>query len=152
LYIFLAQKLLEGHCGEAPRPQAGASRQGLNFFILCPLTPRTARGLRGTIRSSDIDIGMVIKTTPTGRDTRAIYNILYRLFSDLYRQFKLDIVFLQTATLSLQYSAIKEGKVIFEEDPRFTADYENRVINQYLDFRPVLDFFDRVTMERYGKA
>jgi predicted nucleotidyltransferase len=103
-------------------------------------------------RSSDIDIGVVLKTTPAGRDTRAIYNILYRLFSEPYPQSKLDIVFLQTATVSLQYTAIKEGKVIFEEDPKFTADYENRVINQYLDFRPVLDFFDRVTMERYGKA
>ncbi len=103
-------------------------------------------------RSSDIDIGVVLKTTPTGRDTRAMYDTLYRLFSELYRQSKLDIVFLQTATLSLQYSAIKEGKVIFEEDPKNTADYEQGVINQYLDFRTVLDFFDRVTMGRYGKA
>jgi hypothetical protein len=64
----------------------------------------------------------------------------------------LDIVFLQTAPLTLQYSAIKDGKILFEEDPRFTADYVNLVMNQYLDFKPVLDLFDQVSMERYAKT
>jgi hypothetical protein len=63
-----------------------------------------------------------------------------------------DIVFLQMAPLPLQFCAIKEGKIIFEEDPIFTADYEYGVINQYLDFRPVLDFFDKVATERYAEA
>lgn len=31
-------------------------------------------------------------------------------------------------------------------------DHENIVINQHIDFRPVLDYFDRATMERYAKA
>lgn len=87
-----------------------------------------------------------------GNYNRAINHILYQLFSELYRDSKLDIVFLQTSPLSLQYSAIKEGKVLFEEDPIFTADYENRTISQYLDFRPVMDFFDRVATEGYAKA
>jgi predicted nucleotidyltransferase len=103
-------------------------------------------------RSSDIDIGVVLKDSPSGKDTRALYQNLYDIFSGVYPTSKLDIVFLQVASLSLQYFAIKEGKVLFEEDPTFTADYENFVINQYLDFRPVLDFFDRVTMERYAKT
>ena len=103
-------------------------------------------------RLSDIDIGIVLKTPASGRDTRTLYHMLYQLFSEVYPREKLNIVFLQTASLSLQYAAIKEGKIIFEEDPRRTADYEQGVINQYLDFRTVLDFFDRVTMERYGEA
>jgi len=52
--------------------------------------------------------------------------------------------------LSLQYSAIKDGKVFFEEVPILAVDYEYEVINQYLDFKPVLDFFDHVRMERYA--
>jgi hypothetical protein len=78
--------------------------------------------------------------------------MLYQLFSAVYPRSKLDIVFLESAPLPLQYSAIRDGKLIFEKDPKFTADYENRVINQFLDFKPVLDFFDRVTMERYAKT
>ena len=62
----------------------------------------------------------------------------------------MDIVFLQRAPLALQFSAIRDGKVIFEVDPVFRADYENLVVKQYLDFRPVLDFFDRVAAQRYA--
>ncbi len=101
---------------------------------------------------SDIDIGVVFKNPPSGRDIRKLYNASYQLFSELYPGLKVDIVFLQAASLSLQYSAIKEGKIIFEEDPLFTSDYEYRIVNQYLDFRPVLDFFDRVVSERYVKT
>ena len=100
---------------------------------------------------SDIDIGVVLES-PSGKDTRVLYHNLYGLFEELYPASRLDIVFLQEAPLSLQYSAIREGKILFEKDPRLTVDYENIVMNQYLDFRPVLDYFDEVTMERYAKA
>jgi predicted nucleotidyltransferase len=101
---------------------------------------------------SDIDIGIVLKSSVSGSDPRTLYHMLYQLFSAVYPRSKLDIVFLESAPLPLQYSAIRDGKLIFEKDPKFTADYENRVINQFLDFKPVLDFFDRVTMERYAKT
>jgi len=85
-----------------------------------------------------------------GQDTREPYNVLFQIFSDLCPDSRVDIVFLQHAPLALQFSAIRDGKVIFEQDSVFRADYENRVVNQYLDFRPVLDFFDRVAAERYA--
>jgi predicted nucleotidyltransferase len=100
--------------------------------------------------TSDVDIGVVLKEPI--EDTRSSYKILYEVFSAIYPSSPLDIVFLHKASLPLQYFAIKDGKIIFEEDPKSTADYENRVINRYLDFRPVLDLFDRVAMKRYVKA
>ena len=105
-----------------------------------------------TSRLSDIDIGIVLKTPASERHSRTLYHMLYQLFSEVYPSSKLDIVFLQTASLSLQYAAIKDGKILFEEDPKLTADYVNLVINQYLDFKPVLDLFDQVSMERYAKT
>jgi predicted nucleotidyltransferase len=112
-------------------------------------------GSRATRRGSplsDVDIGVVMKNPSFEKDTRRLYHALYQLFSDLYPASKLDIALLPISPLPLQYFAIKEGQILFEEDPIFTADYENLVINQYLDFRPVLDFFDQVTMERYAKT
>ena len=103
-------------------------------------------------RLSDLDIGVVLKKPPLKGDTRSTYDRLYRLLTEVYPASKLDIVFLQTAPVALQYSAVKTGKILFEEDPVFTADYEYSVINQYLDFRPVLDRFDQVAMERYAKT
>jgi predicted nucleotidyltransferase len=105
----------------------------------------------GSNKLSDMDIGVVLKDLPLSGDTRVLYNALYKIFSELYSDSKIDIVFLQKAPLSLQYSSIKDGKVLFEEDPILTADYEYRVVNQYLDFRPVLDFFDNIGIERYAQ-
>jgi uncharacterized protein len=103
-------------------------------------------------RLSDIDIGVVLEKTPSEKEARNLYDKLYAIFTEVYPSSKLDIVFLQKAPLSLQYSAVREGKTLFERKPELTMDYENIVINQYIDFRPVLDYFDRITMERYAKA
>ncbi|MBI3814555.1 MAG: nucleotidyltransferase domain-containing protein, partial [Nitrospinae bacterium] len=93
---------------------------------------------------SDIDIGIVVKDSKTLEDTRALYTVLYDIFQELYPAKKVDIVFLQKSPLPLQYYAIKEGKVLFEDDPRITADYESYVMNMNLDFKPVLEYFDKV--------
>jgi predicted nucleotidyltransferase len=111
-----------------------------------------SRATRRRTRSSDTDIGVVFRSLEFGNDHRVTYHALYQLFSELYPGSKLDIVFLQESPLSLQYSAIKEGKILFEIDPVFTANYENQTVNQYLDFRPVMDFFDRAAAEGYAKA
>ena len=103
-------------------------------------------------RLSDVDLGLVLEEFPPGKDTRTIYHNLYGLFVEIYPASKLDIVFLQGSSLSLQYFAISEGKILFEKDPKFRADYEESIIKQYLDFKPVLDYFDRVTMEKYGET
>jgi len=107
-------------------------------------------GSKATRRASplsDTDIGVVLGEMRPEQDTRAQYIALFKIFSDLYPDSKVDIVFLQRAPLALQFSAIRDGKVIFEEDPVFRADYENLVVKQYLDFRPVLELFDRVAAE-----
>lgn len=102
--------------------------------------------------ASDMDIGVVLNVPPSGKDTRSLYQCLYKLLLEMFPDAKLDIVFLQNSPLSLQYSAIRDGRILFEDDPIFTVDYENRVVNFYLDFRPVLDFFDRITLRRYAEA
>ena len=102
--------------------------------------------------ASDMDIGAVVKNSSVLKDTRALYQSLYEIFSEMFPKVELDIVFLQNSPLSLQYSALSDGRILFEEDPVFTVDYENRVVNFYLDFRPVLDFFDRITLKRYAEA
>ena len=101
---------------------------------------------------SDIDIGVVVKDSKTLEDTRALYDVLYDIFQELYPAKKVDIVFLQISPLPFQYSAIKETKVLFEEDSRITADYESYVINMNLDFKPVLEYFDKIASMRYANV
>jgi predicted nucleotidyltransferase len=109
-----------------------------------------SKAIRRASPLSDTDLGVVLRKMRPEQDTRAQYNVLFQIFSDLYPDSRVDIVFLQRAPLALQFSAIRDGRVIFEQDSVFRADYENLVVKQYLDFRPVLDFFDQVAAERYA--
>lgn len=119
--------------------------RGLGVFIVYLFGSRS-RGKGSPM--SDVDIGVVLKATIPAGDARSIYQSLYEIFTELYPSSKVDIVLLQSAPLTLQYSAISEGKILFEEDPILTADYENRVVNRYLDFIPILDYFDSVVARR----
>lgn len=91
---------------------------------------------------SDIDIGVVFSNIKSAEYTNKIYISLYEIFAELYPAFTIDIVFLQSAPLALQYDAIKNGRVLFETDPKLRADYEANVMEMYLDFMPVLRVFD----------
>jgi len=105
-----------------------------------------------TVRS-DIDIGIVLKKPKNLGDTRPLYNALYLEFSKIFKPTflrQLDIVFLQNAPIPLQYNAIAYGKVLYEEDPVQRADYEERVMNQYMDFKPLLEYFDIIALKRYS--
>jgi len=91
-------------------------------------------------RLSDINIGVMLKESPSKKDTKALYQSLYGLLSELYPPSTLEIVFFTDAILSLQYLAIQERWIRFEKEPQFTADYEEFILKQYLDFRSVLVF------------
>jgi predicted nucleotidyltransferase len=125
-------------------------KEKLKFLGVAVVYLFGSKAIRRASPVSDIDIGVVFKQLRPEQDTRTQYNNLFKIFSDLYPHSRVDIVFLQRAPLALQFSAIRDGKVIFEVDPVFRADYENLVVKQYLDFRPVLEFFDRVAAQRYA--
>jgi predicted nucleotidyltransferase len=102
---------------------------------------------------SDIDVGIVFKKPMMPEDTRPLY---HRIYSELSKIFQtsftkdLDLVFLQKASLPLQYNAIINGSVLYEDDPVERADYEEAVARQYMDFKPILEYFDTISMERYA--
>jgi len=101
---------------------------------------------------SDIDVGIVVKNPKNLQDTLPLYNAVYVEFAEVFSPTflrKLDIVFLQNAPIPLQYNAITSGRILYEEDAVKRADYEEKVLNHYLDFNPVLEYFDSVASERY---
>jgi predicted nucleotidyltransferase len=103
--------------------------------------------------NSDIDIGILLKNKKLLEDTRPLYSAVYSELANVFKPSflrELDIVFLLNASLTLQYEAITKGKVIYEEDPVQRADYEEMVINQYMDFKPVLEYFDKIASSRYA--
>lgn len=69
-----------------------------------------------------------------------LYHRIYEIILDaLPKNFEreLDLVFLQRASYSLQFEAINYGKVLYEVSPIFRADYEEEVLKNYLDLKPL---------------
>ena len=99
---------------------------------------------------SDIDIGVVLRDVSLLKHSKKIYTKLYAIFADIYPSFAIDIVFLQSASVPLQYDAVRYGRGLFEPGPKQRADYEAEVMNMYFDFMPVLRAFDAAAGARYA--
>lgn len=99
---------------------------------------------------SDIDIGVVFTEPKVLENSLKLYSQLYEIFNEAIKPKKeIDLVFLQQTSLGLQFNVINEGKVIYEISGEFRADYEERVLNEYLDFKPVIDYFNKVAVEAF---
>lgn len=110
-----------------------------------------SRKTRGYLKYYDYDIGVVFKKK-TENQTK-IYSKVYDLISqdvpDLINGPKLDISFLQKANPALQMTAVKYGKILMEIDPRFRADYEERVTKLYNDYLPLKREFEEATLTAF---
>lgn len=103
---------------------------------------------------SDFDIGIVLINPSVlfkPKKFLSYYHQLYEIISEILpKSFKgkLDLVFLQKASYSLQFEAINYGKVLYEISPLLRADYEEKVLKNYLDFKPLLEEFYQAILKR----
>lgn len=101
---------------------------------------------------SDFDFGILLKNPKVLADFKTrkkTYNELYDIFSEkIKRLVNIDIVFLQDVYLQLQYHAVSRGKIIYEADPNFSADYKEKVMENYADFAPIRKEFHQAILER----
>lgn len=82
---------------------------------------------------------------------RKTYTELYNVFANIFPTIlerELDLVFLQQTPLDFQYNVILKDKVLYQRNSQFRVDYEEQVLNEYLDSKPVVDYFDQVFLER----
>jgi predicted nucleotidyltransferase len=113
-----------------------------------------------THKLSDVDIGIVFEKPERYKDkTLDVYLKLYDIFTEvlpkdyLKRRFQLkehefDIVFLQFSPISLQFDAIKEGKVLYEKDKEKRLNYEEYVTKRYCDLKYFYDIHYQAILER----
>ena len=109
-----------------------------------------AEGVAG--KASDIDIGIVLKNPiPKQKPATDLYNALFHILHDCFdmSNFRtMDIVFLQRASLELQFDVIRHGKVLFESSSDVRMNFEERVATLYRDFKPILKQFNNAILER----
>lgn len=94
-----------------------------------------ASGAEGPL--SDYDFAVYFDLKDKGR----MSDIRFELLDQLSRELKTDDVDLVVLNLTespeLKYNIIKEGRLIFEEEPYKTI-FEPRVLNEYFDFKALL--------------
>jgi len=105
---------------------------------------------------SDYDIGVVFveprKVAVDGFDlSLKLYDILSRDIPEQLRGPRLDISLLDKANPALQIAAVIYGKSIYQRDPEFRADYEERVLQQYDDYRSLKEEYEQATTESFRK-
>jgi predicted nucleotidyltransferase len=84
---------------------------------------------------SDIDLGVLIDR---GADERAIQSRLAHEVTLLLGVERVDIVLLQRASISLAYTIIAQGKLIYQRDLATRVEYEAQTLGRYGDYLPVL--------------
>jgi predicted nucleotidyltransferase len=102
---------------------------------------------------SDFDLAVVFTRRPTPERIAEIHPRLYDLLSAEFPARKtgdVDIAYLQDASWDFQFQVVEEGRILFESESGLRADYEESVIKQYLDFRPIAAQFSAALMERLG--
>jgi predicted nucleotidyltransferase len=63
-----------------------------------------------------------------------------------------DCHILDEMPLALQHRVISEGKCLYAQSEKLRVLYEERVLNDYLDFQPALERFNRETLTRWSSA
>jgi len=95
---------------------------------------------------SDVDIGILfVPPVKSELETRVLINAMEALHTE-----EVDLVVLNDAPLHIQYEAIKERKIIFCTNHERRADFETRVLMEYLDFAPIRNEFFKEYMKRLG--
>lgn len=106
-----------------------------------------AQGLAHSL--SDFDIGVIFKNPEKIKDTLSIYNKLYKIFSEAFPKEKdIDVVFLQFVPLSVQHSALPQGKVIYQDKEENRFKYQEDVLRKYLDFKHYLNIAHQAILAR----
>ena len=97
---------------------------------------------------SDVDIAILFYDDSYKKDKLKIYTELYKIFSDIFKNREVDIVFLNYSPLTLKFEVVTSGKPIYFENIDAHYEFKERVIKEYVDFKPLLDEQDEEILKR----
>lgn len=99
---------------------------------------------------SDIDIAVLFDDKIDSSSYLDLSLELSFLIKEILRELKreIDLVVLNTASITLKYQVIKYGKVIYSRDEKTRINFETEVLNYYLDTKPIRDESYRALLRR----
>ena len=136
-------------------PKKKLEKLGINVIYLFG-----SQAQNNTSPLSDFDFGIVLEKPEKYKDnTLEIYSELYDIFTEILpkeylrrrfrmREHEFDIVFLQFAPISLQFEAIKNGKILYERDREKRLNYEEYVMKRHADLEYFYNLRHEAILER----
>ena len=99
-------------------------------------------------QQSDADIAVFISDTLSKEERFSLRLKLIGAISRILKR-RVDVVVLNDLTsLFFKYIIIQEGVMIYEKSGGRRADFENRILSLYFDFRPFLEAYNRRYVQR----
>ena len=98
---------------------------------------------------SDIDVGVVFDKNRKKR-TEKDYTKLFDVFTDVFREYrKVDLIFLQDASLMLQSRVVFGGKLLYQgNDELAEVNYKEFVMKRHADTQYFRDMRQKAILER----
>jgi len=96
-------------------------------------------------RYSDIDIGIFLD-----KAFKKSYLYQVELSLEIEKEFnnkvEIDLSILNEATPRFLYNVIKSGRNIYKKEEKIQHEFEIRILYYYLDIKPMLDMYDKITV------
>jgi len=112
-------------------------------ILLCYLYGSYVSGNRTEF--SDIDIGTFLDKT-----FKKHYLYQIELSLEIEKEFnnkiEIDLCILNEATPRFLYNVIKSGRNIYSKEKKIQLEFEIRTLYYYLDIKPMLDMYDKITV------
>ena len=99
---------------------------------------------------SDLDFGVLLREGLDKRERFQKCLDLLGLFNATFKTDEIDLVVLDDAPLRFAHHILKTGKRLYCRDPQRIIDFSEKTTKRYLDFKPVLEEFDRGFLEGIG--
>ncbi len=112
-------------------------------ILLCYLYGSYVSGNRSEF--SDIDLGVLLDNTYK-KHYLYIVDLSMEIEKEFENKIKVDLNILNDATPRFLYNIIKSGNIIHSKDEMLQHEYEIRILYDYLEIKPILDMYDKMTI------
>jgi predicted nucleotidyltransferase len=132
------------------KPALEAYFAALDDVVLAYLFGSHARGQAGPL--SDVDVAVLLADRPDdGRCFDRRLEIMGGLM-DILRLNDVDVAILNQTPLALRYRVVRDGALLFCRDHQAMIEFRVRTVNEYLDFKPVIEQHERAILQRARKG
>ena len=111
--------------------------------LLCYLYGSYVSGNRSEF--SDIDLGILLDSTLKKHYLYQV-DLSLEIEKEFGNKIEIDLCILNDATPQFLYNVIKNGNLIHSKNETLQHEFEIRVLYDYLEIKPLLDMYDKMTV------